>query len=152
MTKRRPRKENLSLRLWLHLMKCTKTIETNIGGQFRRFHRQGLSRYDVLSQLYRFESKWGSIGEVADQLMAAGRNITGLIDRMEVDGLVERRLNPIDRRSFQMRITEEGKRIFLNMTDDHENWIEKALSDIPSKDKEKLIELLVRVRRAFEAC
>ncbi len=151
MTKRRPRKENLSLRLWLQLMKCNKIIENNIGGQFRRFHRQSLSRYDVLSQLYRFEEKWGSIGEVAELLMVSGRNITGLIDRMVMDGLVERRPNPIDRRGFQMRITGEGRRIFLRMTDDHKNWIENALGGISTKEKEELIELLVRVRRTFES-
>ena len=36
------------------------------------------------------------------------------------------------------------------MTNDHAQWIENTLNDISEKDKEQLIKLLVRVRRAFE--
>ena len=143
------KRETLSLRLWLQLMKCTKTVEGNIASQFRRSHHQSLSRYDLLSQLYRVES-WIPIGEAADKLMASGGNITRLLDRMIADSLVERRASPIDRRSFQVRITRKGIDTFLNMTSDHVLWIEYALSEISSRDKKKLIELLVRVRRAFE--
>ena len=142
--------ETLSLRLWLQLMKCTKIVEAEVAGQFRRSHHQSLARFDLLSQLFRIEDGWVAIGEVAGKLMASGGNITGLLDRMIADGLVERRGSPIDRRSFQVRLTKYGKDRFLDMADDHARWVEGALGGILAKDKEQLIELLVRVRRAFE--
>jgi DNA-binding MarR family transcriptional regulator len=140
----------LPLRLWLQLMKCTKAIENDMAGRFRRRHNQSLSRFDLLSQLYRIEADWVPIGEVAAMVMASSGNITGLVDRMEADGLVTRRANPRDRRSFQVRMTKKGHAAFLEMTGDHAAWAANALSGISDKDKQQLITLLVRVRRAFE--
>jgi len=143
-------KETVSLRLWLQLMKCTKVVEAEVAGQFRKLHQQSLSRFDVLSQLYRFEEEWVATGEVASRLMASAGNITGLLDRMENDGLIKRRANPLDRRSFQIRMTKNGYKTFSRMTDDHAMWVDDALAGISAKEKENLIKLLVRVRRAFE--
>ena len=39
-------------------------------------------------------------------------NITGIIDRMERDGLVTRGADPTDRRVKRIRMTAEGKRAF----------------------------------------
>ena len=91
-----------------------------------------------------------AIGEIASKLMASGGNITGLLDRMVADDLIERRANPRDRRSFQVRTTKKGRNTFKEMTNDHTQWIEDALNEFSQKDKEQLIKLLVRVRRAFE--
>ena len=82
--------------------------------------------------------------------MASGGNITGLLDRMVADDLIERRANPRDRRSFHVRTTKKGRNTFKEMTNDHAQWIENSLNDISEKDKEQLIKLLGRVRRAFE--
>ena len=139
-----------SLRLWLQLMKCTKTVEAHVGGQLRRKHNQSLARFDVLSQLFRVDGDWATIGEVAEQLMASGGNITGLLDRMESEKLVLRRASPSDRRSYQVKMTPSGRKLFLNMTRDHDKWITDMLADLPGQDKEHLIELLIQVRRAFE--
>lgn len=144
------KQETLSLRLWLQLMKCTKTIEAEVASQFRRSHHQSLTRFDLLSQLYRIGDDWVAIGELASKLMASGGNITGLLDRMVADDLIERRANPRDRRSFQVRTTKKGRDTFKEMTNNHAQWIEDALNEFSQKDKEQLIKLLVRVRRAFE--
>jgi DNA-binding MarR family transcriptional regulator len=141
---------NSSLRLWLHLMKCTKSVEAHMASQFRSHHNQSLARFDVLSQLYRFENAWTPIGEVADLMMASGGNITGLLDRMENEDLVIRRASPTDRRSYQVKMTAQGQKLFNKMTQDHEAWVGEMLAELPESDKEHLIELLVGVRRAFE--
>ncbi len=142
--------EKSSVRLWLQLMKCTKTIEAHISGQFRRRHNQSLARFDVLSQLYRFDGEWLTIGELADLLMASGGNITGLLDRMEKEELVVRRASPSDRRSYQVKMAGEGQKLFNKMTRDHEKWIADSLADIAMQDEEQLIDLLIRVRQAFD--
>ena len=66
----------LPLRLWLQLMKCTKAIESEMAGRFRRHHNQSLSRFDLLSQLHRIEEEWAPIGEVAAMVMA----VVGMVD------------------------------------------------------------------------
>jgi DNA-binding MarR family transcriptional regulator len=69
---------------------------------------QGLSegRFELLLRL-----KHGSdapLGELAEQLHVSPRNVTGLVDHLERDGLVERRPDPNDRRSVRAHLTEKG--------------------------------------------
>lgn len=142
--------ELLSLKLWLQLMKCAKSIEADVGGRLRRSYGQSMSRFDVLSQLERLDDEWVAIGELARLVMAASGNITALLDRMESEGLIERRASPSDRRSFQVRMTDTGSRLFAKMAADHAGWIDAALVDMPDAEKQRLVDLLVVVRRRFE--
>jgi DNA-binding MarR family transcriptional regulator len=139
-----------SLRVWLQLMKCAHAVETLVAGRLRRGYNQSFSRFDVLSQLFRFDGGWLAVGELAGLLMASGGNITALLDRMAAESLIERRASPSDRRSFQVRMTAEGKRLFLSMNRDHARWVDEALGDLPEAEKARLIDLLVRVRHAAE--
>jgi DNA-binding MarR family transcriptional regulator len=50
-----------------------------------------------------------SLGELAAALDSTPRNITGLVDHLERDGLVERVPDPDDRRSVKARLTEAGR-------------------------------------------
>mgnify|MGYP002020920649 CR=1 FL=1 len=104
----------------------------------------------MLSQLYRLDGEWSAVGEIAGMVMASSGNITALLDRMEADGLIERRASPHDRRSHQVRMTGAGRALFDDMTRDHAEWIDAALDGIGREDKEALIALLVRVRRVFD--
>ena len=49
------------------------------------------------------------LGELAEALDSTPRNITGLVDHLERDGLVERVPDPADRRSVRARLTEKGR-------------------------------------------
>jgi DNA-binding MarR family transcriptional regulator len=49
------------------------------------------------------------LGELADDLETTPRNITGLVDHLERDGLVERVPDPDDRRSVRANLTAAGK-------------------------------------------
>jgi len=140
----------LSLRLWLQLMKCSKLIESSLSARLRRGFGQSLARFDVLSQLERVDRGWVAIGELARMVMAASGNITALLDRMEGEKLIERRASPSDRRSFQVRITAAGRRLFAAMADDHARWIDAALEGVPRAEKLRLIDLLITVRGRFD--
>ena len=49
------------------------------------------------------------LGDLAEDLDTTPRNITGLVDNLERDGLVERVPDPDDRRSVRATLTEAGK-------------------------------------------
>jgi DNA-binding MarR family transcriptional regulator len=69
----------------------------------------GLSegRLGVLFRLYRCGDT--PLGDLADDLESTPRNITGLVDHLERDGLVERVPDSEDRRSVRARLTAAGK-------------------------------------------
>jgi DNA-binding MarR family transcriptional regulator len=69
----------------------------------------GLSegRLGVLFRLYRCGDL--PLGELADDLGTTPRNITGLVDHLERDGLVTRVPDVEDRRSVKARLTDTGR-------------------------------------------
>ncbi len=139
-----------SLRVWLQLMKAAKAIEALVGARFRREFDQSLARFDVLAQLDRVGDGWTTVGRLAEHVMAASGNITGLLDRMIAEGLVRRRPSPTDRRSFQVRMTSKGRRLFARMAGAHAAWIDEALSAMDESEKTELVTLLTRARRAVD--
>jgi DNA-binding MarR family transcriptional regulator len=78
--------------------------------QERWAEQHGLSegRMGVLFRLHRCGDM--PLGELANDLDSTPRNITGLVDHLERDGLVERVPDPADRRSVKARLTEEGRK------------------------------------------
>ena len=77
--------------------------------QERWAEHHGLSsgRLGVLFRLLRFGD--APLGELALALDSTPRNVTGLVDHLERDGLVERVPDPEDRRSVRARLTDKGR-------------------------------------------
>ena len=69
-------------------------------------HDLSEGRLGVLFRLYRRGAC--PLGDLADDLDSTPRNITGLVDHLERDGLVERVPDPDDRRSIRAKLTETG--------------------------------------------
>jgi DNA-binding MarR family transcriptional regulator len=77
--------------------------------QERWAESHGLSegRMGVMFRLYRGGDC--ALGDLAGSLDTTPRNMTGLVDHLERDGLVERVPDPDDRRSVRARLTPAGK-------------------------------------------
>jgi DNA-binding MarR family transcriptional regulator len=77
--------------------------------QERWAEKHGLSegRLGVLFRLYRCGPT--PLGDLAADLDSTPRNITGLVDHLERDGLVERVPDSEDRRSVRASLTEAGR-------------------------------------------
>lgn len=70
-------------------------------------HDLSEGRLGVLFRLYRCGPT--PLGDLATDLDSTPRNITGLVDHLERDGLVERIPDSEDRRSVRARLTESGR-------------------------------------------
>jgi DNA-binding MarR family transcriptional regulator len=51
------------------------------------------------------------MGALAEKLFCEASNVTGIVDRLETRGLIERRPDPGDRRVKRLGITPEGLRV-----------------------------------------
>ena len=100
---------------------------------------EGLSvaQVDVLRRLRRGPSP---MRRLADQMNCEASNLTGLVDRLEARGLVERQPFPDDRRVKCVALTESGERLGLQL------WAAVAqrcdLNQLPDTAKEQLSSLL----------
>ncbi|POX57396.1 MarR family transcriptional regulator [Streptomyces sp. Ru71] len=64
---------------------------------------------DLLARLRTASEDGLRMGELARAAGVSPRNVTGLVDTLERDGLAERVQNPSDRRSVRVRITPAGR-------------------------------------------
>ncbi len=133
------------LRLWLRLLTCTNLIEGEIRRRLRRDFATTLPRFDLLSQLDRHPSGL-TLTELSNHMMVSNGNLTGLVDRLVSDGLVERQADPDDRRSTRVVLTRAGKADFDTMTPAHENWVGGMLDGLDEKDVRQLHDLLGKLR------
>ena len=70
-------------------------------------HKLSSGRLGLMFRLMRCGD--APLGELAEALDSTPRNITGLVDHLERDGLVERVPDPDDRRSVRARLTPQGR-------------------------------------------
>ena len=125
-----------SVRVWLRLLSCTIAIEKEVQ---RRFAARGttLPRFDVLAALDR--NKEGlTMGALSERLLVSNGNVTGLVKKLVVDGLVERRKLPGDRRSAVVRLTPEGQQQFSRLARSHNDWIDQMVGGLNFTQRERL--------------
>ncbi|MEO1203428.1 MAG: MarR family transcriptional regulator [Pseudomonadota bacterium] len=145
------RREQQSVRLWLELLRCAKLQEQRLGSRMKKAFGHSLTRFDVLSQLYRSEGSTLPVTALADKLLAsASRNITGLVDRMVDDGLVERRANPDDRRSFTISLTDRGRAVFEEMAREHARWVAGGFEGLSQGELKSLQSTMISLREHLE--
>ena len=137
-----------SLRVWLQLLTCTALIERYVRERLRERFDITLPRFDMLAQLDR-EPKGLKMSELSRRLMVTGGNVTGLTDQLVAEGLVARRGIPGDRRAYNVRLTQKGKRQFETMAVEHEAWIVALFEGLAPGDREVLRESLARLKAAL---
>jgi DNA-binding MarR family transcriptional regulator len=89
------------------VLKMGEVFTRALGGALEPF-RLTLSQYNVLTTLRHSGSQGLTCGEVSDRLSTRDPDITRLLDRLELLGLVARRRERPDRRVVRTQITEQG--------------------------------------------
>jgi DNA-binding MarR family transcriptional regulator len=141
----RPTKD--TLRLWLRALSFTSMVEQRIRSLLHADFDVTLPRFDVMAALY--DAPAGlSMGEVSRRLMVSNGNVTGIVERLEREGLVWRRINPDDRRSQLVRLTDSGRTTFEEMAEAHEGWISSMLSGLSEEEVEQLKYLIGKAKQS----
>lgn len=85
----------------------------------RRFDEDGLTpaRTHLLWVLHHAGPSTGRA--LADRLRVSARNVTGLVDGLVADGMVDRVPHPTDRRAKLVGLTVEGSALMVRMVRDH---------------------------------
>ncbi len=143
----RPGDHKDELRLWLRLFSCTTMVEREIRRRLRERFRTTLPRFDLMAQLDKVPDGM-KLGELSQRLMVSNGNITGLVDRLVAQGLLDCRPAPNDRRTQIVRLTADGRRRFRAMADAHEGWIAEIFAGLAPSDIEGLMHLTARVKQS----
>jgi DNA-binding MarR family transcriptional regulator len=138
---------HLALSVWVRLLKAhalmLRALRRRLPGPLT------LPQFDVLMQLHRRPGGMTS-RELTRELLVTAGNVTGLADRLEGLGLVERRPVPEDRRAMRIVLTPRGRRVARQAIPRHRRDLEALLARVPSRDLARLRRLLGRLGRSVE--
>lgn len=137
------------LRLWLRLLTCTTMIEGEIRRRLRERFDVTLPRFDLMAQLERTPEGM-TLGELSRRMMVSNGNVTGLVDRLVAEGVLQRRQSDTDRRAHYVSLTEAGRRAFAAMAAEHEDWVADLFADLAPGEVETLMALLGAAKRSVQ--
>ena len=132
-------------RLWLRMLSTTKLITTDIRRRLRAEFGATLPQFDLMAQLYR-EKDGLRLGELSRRTMVTNGNVTGLVERLETDGLVKRVTPDKDRRVTVAQLTPTGTELFTAMAEAHERWLRELFADIDAETVDALWSDIGRVK------
>jgi len=96
-----------------------------------------------------------SLSSLSVRIGANNSTVTGVIDRMERDGLVQRRRSGEDRRVVYIELTSRGRKLASDAKVDPMQLFRALLEDLPSRDAAELeritTKLVARVREIISA-
>ena len=87
------------------------------------------------------------MSKLADELDVSVASLTGIIDRMEARGLVERRREPDDRRVILVHRTDAGDAVFGEMAAERRKHLETLFDRMTDEELESFLVGLRALRR-----
>jgi DNA-binding MarR family transcriptional regulator len=103
----------------------------------------------VLAQLHRHGPQ--TVGELQRGFGHKRSTLTNVLDRLDLRGLIERRLNPHDRRSFIVASTREGTRAARHVTLVLDSLEKKVAKEVTRRDLEGVHAVAAALSRLTDA-
>lgn len=131
-----------SVSVWFRLLSCHALMLTEL--RRRLEERVTMARFDLLASLHRHDGQ--TLAGLSRALLVTAGNVTGLVDRAERDGVVERRPDPDDRRASRVWLTERGRALIKSVLPVHDKQVHEMLAGLPREDRRELRKLLGGLR------
>ena len=124
-------------RSFFYANQCAESVFSANGLTFRKFA--------VLELLYNRGEF--TVKQITEKVLSTGGNITVVIQKLETDGLIVRKANPNDNRSYLISITGKGREMMDVVFPAVMNEIERYFSKLTDEDKKTVVDILRKLRR-----
>jgi DNA-binding MarR family transcriptional regulator len=111
---------------------------------FIRFSKEsGLSMPQIRALFHlRHDSKCG-VSEIGDLLGVTNPGASQMIDRLVINGYIERTEDPADRRAKQLKLTEKGHTMVNESIEIRRQWMERITDALTLEEQKSIISALV---------
>jgi DNA-binding MarR family transcriptional regulator len=106
-----------------------------------------MPRFDLLANLEREDGQ--TLAALSRRMLVTAGNLTGLVDRAERDGVVERRPDPGDRRLSRVFLTPKGRELVHALIPAHAGHVSELLASLDAGERRELRRLLGKLRDAL---
>src|SRR2546421_12886295 len=94
---------------WHGMLTVHARLTRELDRRLRAGYGLGVVEFDVLITLFNADEQGLRMTDLADAIMLSPAGLSHLVTRLERDRLVERRVDPADRRSFRVRLARAGR-------------------------------------------
>lgn len=147
---RYPQADVSAISAFLHLLRVATDLSIALDECLSR-HGLLQGRWWVLILLMREENLTSTPSLLADKAGVARATMTGLIDGLERDGLVERLLDSQDRRSVSIRLTSAGQVKLDKVMPDYYARLRTCMGDLDESSREQLHAILHQISGGIAA-
>jgi DNA-binding MarR family transcriptional regulator len=147
---RYPQADISAVSAFLHLLRLATDLSFALDACLS-LHGLLQGRWWVLILLMREENLTSTPSALAEKAGVTRATMTGLIDGLERDGLVERLLDSRDRRSVSVRLTAAGQSRLDQVMPDYYRRVHDCMAGLDESDRERLHELLNLIGSGIEA-
>lgn len=138
-------------RLFFRLFQAANTLHAR-GTQALDEFGVTTQQWSVLGALSRPQAADGmSVGDLSRYLLVSRQNLSGLLTRLERDGIIERNTGADDRRSRKVRLTARGAELWTALTKPINAFYDHALKDLSFDDRLQFIHYLNLLQRSMAA-
>src|SRR5690606_4996937 len=124
------------------IQRASRLLERELRDNFAKFDLQ-IWEFDMAGTLLRSGPPYQlTAGQLVESSMVTSGAITNRIDRLVAKGLVTREVDPRNRRSVLITLTEQGKELIDRVVADHVDLEARLLSTLSGPDRERLAGLL----------
>jgi len=93
-------------------------------------------QFQVMTQIA--EEEGIPLTRIGEHMLVTGGNITGIVDRLEREGLVKRKRDREDRRIIRAFFTAKGKRFYQQATPSYDRFLRQAFGEMTGGELTRL--------------
>jgi len=116
------------LRAWQAFLHTHHEVVRRLDMDLQEAHGITFGEYDVLLRLARAPGHALRMGDLAERVLLSASGTTRLVERMITKGLVEREVDPSDRRAALATLTDEGLQLVRLAARTHVRGIRQRFS------------------------
>ena len=149
---RYPEVDIATVLIFLKFLRVSTDLSNALDG-FLLQHGLLQGRWWVLILLMREENQTSTPSLLAEKSGVSRATMTRLVDGLERDGLIKRRFDEQDRRSFSVSLTSAGQKKLDEVMPDYYQRVNQSMAGLGAKQFQQLDEILDAIQtgiRAFE--
>lgn len=134
-------RRKVETRIWLHILALESTIFSRLNSALSAEFGLSVAKFEFLAQVERYPEGI-SLGKISENLKVTSGNVSGLVQRLLADELITKEMSREDRRSFIVRFSPKGKKVFEKANAFHKAKLAECFADIPLGELEEALTAL----------
>jgi DNA-binding MarR family transcriptional regulator len=129
------------VRIWLQILSLESITFSRLNRALAEECGLSVAKFEFLAQIERYPDGV-NLGTISSNLKVTGGNVSGLVRRLLASKLITKTMSQEDRRSFIVRFTPKGKKLFDKANTIHEEALATCFATIRADELEELLTAL----------